>query len=182
MPTKSSAAKPVTPLTADQLAAVLGVSARRIRQLVEEGVGPPQLADGRIDATRLGPWLRSRFLADAGVREDDMLDLESERARLACAQADRAELVVQQMRGELVATDELVRVWSNVLGAFRARMQGIPVRIGAQFSAVQSPAEMEAVARTFIYDALTELSKADYLPAPPATAESPDEPSPAPAA
>jgi phage terminase Nu1 subunit (DNA packaging protein) len=55
-----------------------------------------------------------------------------QRARLASAQADLAELKAAALRGELLDAGEVEREWGGVLRTVRASMLAIPSRVGAR--------------------------------------------------
>jgi predicted RecA/RadA family phage recombinase len=58
-----------------------------------------------------------------------------QRARLASAQADLAELTAAEKRGELLDAAEVERRWGGVLRTVRAGMLAVPSRIGAEADA-----------------------------------------------
>lgn len=61
-----------------------------------------------------------------------MVNLTAERARLARAQAEGAELKNAVSRRELVAAAEVGREWGIILGDLRAELLALPSRLGAQ--------------------------------------------------
>lgn len=73
-----------------------------------------------------------RGTASGRGNEAAVLTLTGERARLARAQAEGAELKNAERRGELVSADETVRAWATVLGDLRAELLALPSRLGAQ--------------------------------------------------
>jgi len=63
-------------------------------------------------------------------REDPTaLNLGSERARLASAQANKAEMEVKVMEGELIPADAVLSNWEPIVGAARAKILGIKSKI-----------------------------------------------------
>lgn len=91
-----------TPVTAEQLAHVLGVTARWVREQAEAGTFP-RLARGRY---ALGRAIRA--YVDAQRARERPADVDGDKARLERARADRMELMVAEKRGVLrdVATVE----------------------------------------------------------------------------
>jgi len=60
-------------------------------------------------------------------RDDNQaLSLYVERARLAAAQADRTELEVKQLRGDLIPAHAVLEAWEPIVGAARAKVLAIP--------------------------------------------------------
>jgi phage terminase Nu1 subunit (DNA packaging protein) len=86
-----------------------------------------------------------------------------QRARLASAQADLAELKAAEKRGELLDAAEVEREWGGVLRTVRAGMLAVPSRIGARLPHLDA-VDLDAIDRE-IRDALTEVA-ADRVTAP----------------
>ena len=86
------------------------------------------------------------------------LDLTSERARLACAQADLAQLDLAEQRGELVRAADVLKQWQTTFASVRARLLLIPSRLAARAYAGATLAEVEAVITAGIHEALIELA------------------------
>ena len=87
------------------------------------------------------------------------LDLSQERAKLSQTQRERVQLDVQRLRGELLAAADVEAAWSDCIGAFRARMLALPIRIAQTAISATSVKEIEAEARKEIDAALEELGR-----------------------
>ena len=117
---------PESEMTENALADLLGLQARRIRQLVSEGVLTKPLH--RRDSVRAYcGWLREK--AQRGVAVQD--DLKAEKVRQAREAADKLALQNAASRGELVSTAEVESTWSGVLREVRSMMLAVPSRCGA---------------------------------------------------
>lgn len=117
---------PVDTMTEAALGDLLGISARRVRQLVTEGVLTKPLR--RRDSVRAYcAWLREK--ASRGVAVMD--DLKAEKIRQAREAADKLALQNAAARGELVRASEVESAWSNVLRDVRSMMLAVPSRCGA---------------------------------------------------
>jgi phage terminase Nu1 subunit (DNA packaging protein) len=79
-----------------------------------------------------------------------------QRARLASAQADLAELKAAEKRGELLAAAEVTAAWSAVLRSVRSGLLAVPSRIGARLPHLDA-IDIAAIERE-IRDALTEIA------------------------
>jgi phage terminase Nu1 subunit (DNA packaging protein) len=79
-----------------------------------------------------------------------------QRARLASAQADLAELKAAEKRGELLAAAEVTAAWSAVLRSVRSGLLAVPSRIGARLPHLDAIG-IAAIERE-IRDALTEIA------------------------
>lgn len=115
-------------LKADDMATLLGLSRRKVSDLAARGLltrtsrGQYELASIRLYVSHL------RTIAAARGGDDD-IDLTAERARLARAQADKAEAQVRVLRGELVEVDAVKREWSDILRSVRSRVLSVPSRV-----------------------------------------------------
>jgi phage terminase Nu1 subunit (DNA packaging protein) len=80
----------------------------------------------------------------------------AQRARLASAQADLAELKAAEKRGELLPAAEVTAEWSSVLRSVRAGLLAVPSRVGARLPHLTATdvAEIDREIR----DALAELA------------------------
>jgi phage terminase Nu1 subunit (DNA packaging protein) len=79
-----------------------------------------------------------------------------QRARLASAQADLAELRTAEKRGELLDAAEVERAWGGVLRTVRASMLAVPSRIGARLPHLTA-ADIDEIDRE-VRDALGEVA------------------------
>ena len=122
--------------SATELAAVLGLSARRVRELAEAGVlkrrgrGRYDAAEATRDYARhLREVAAGRAAATGG---DGGLDLVEQRARLAAAQADRAELELAARRGQLVDAEQVKAGFVNMVTTAKTRLMGVPSKAKAR--------------------------------------------------
>jgi len=95
-----------------------------------------------------------------GRKESDKT-LESERTRLASAQAEKTELEVEVIKGNLIPSDMVESVVNNMISSFRAKILSIPTKAAPSIVQMAEVAEAEDLIREFVYEALTELSEYD---------------------
>lgn len=140
--------EPTTPVDDSTLAALLGVSARRIRQLAEAG-----------DLTRTG---RNEFHLGQALRE--LLDhaagdgangaLMRERVRATKAAADLRELEVAKAKGEVSYVADFERAWSQRCTLIRQNMLNVPTRAVLRLLGSNDEAHFKATLRAEIVSAL----------------------------
>jgi hypothetical protein len=83
------------------------------------------------------------------------------RTRKINAEAEIAELTLQQIHNTLVLADDVVAAWQEVLGAFKSRLLAIPVKAAPIVSVENTTASCKAVVEDLINEALEELSNYD---------------------
>jgi phage terminase Nu1 subunit (DNA packaging protein) len=54
------------------------------------------------------------------------------RERLTAAQAERAELLNEKLRGEMIPADEVRREWLDIRERLKRRLSMIPIRVAAR--------------------------------------------------
>ena len=145
-------------MTQAQVASILDVTARRVRQMHQEGKGPPQNADGQYDEGDFGRWLRGQAADLSGG-----YNYEAERARLTHEQANKVSLEVAELRGELVRASEVGPYWSDMVASMRGKLVGIPSRLSALVAETIARARFQTQADALVCEALAEIEK-DGLP------------------
>ncbi|MFT4913333.1 MAG: phage terminase Nu1 subunit (DNA packaging protein) [Brevundimonas sp.] len=144
-------------VTEAHLADLLGLTSRRVRDLVSDGV-IPKAAPGRFDA-RLATrayceWLRDKASKGRGSQDPAYRE---ERTRLAKQQADKAELANAAQRRELLPAAEVLNAWSLILRNVRAEIMAVPSRVQAKLPGL-SRTDVAEIDRE-IRDALILLSE-----------------------
>lgn len=118
-------------LTAPELARLLGLSDRTVRDLTVAGV-IPKAQRGRY---RLGDAVKaycaSLRTAASGRGSGGLAE---QRARQAKEQADALAMKNAALRGELLPAAEVEATWSKAAGEIRAGMLAIPARLGMRLS------------------------------------------------
>ncbi|MET4684890.1 hypothetical protein [Brevundimonas faecalis] len=140
------------------LAAFLGITARRISQLVEDGVvksvGRGRDAFNVADATRT----YCAFLSDkARGRLGEGDPLKEQKIRQASEAADRLAMQNARDRGELVSAAAVEAEWGATLRGVRAAMLAVPARVHSRVPTLTAHdlAELDREIR----DALTEIGE-----------------------
>lgn len=117
--------------TAEELGALVGLSARSIRDMAAGGTIPKPVARGRYAtaATVKAYVAHLREAAAARGSGEALPALTSERMREARERADHLALKNAAMRGELVPALEVERTWTGALRELRARFLAVPARV-----------------------------------------------------
>lgn len=119
-------------------------SPRAVRELVEREVIPdPKTAT--LDACREA-YIEHLRLQAAGRRGDGaVIDLATERAKLAQEQSRAQALRNAELEGSLLSRADVVETWTNRLVAIRNRMRSLPKRMTSRV-----PGFTSAMARTLL--------------------------------
>lgn len=109
-----------------ELAAVLGLSGRRLRELAAEGVIPPAKKGRYPSATVADYCSYIRGIASGRTSAaDEMLDFNKERALLARSQRHKIEQEMAVKAGELVDAREVTLKFAAMITRARTRLLGM---------------------------------------------------------
>lgn len=134
------------------LALELGIDRRTMAKTVEDL--QPVRQDNRAKYYYLADAARALFAKGAGT-------FEGERTRLTRAQADKTELEVRHLRGELIRAEDVISIWADAVASVRANLISLPTKLATQAIAATSLKDVEDFARGEIYAALDELAHGD---------------------
>lgn len=154
MARKSAAA---TPGNGEQLAKLLNLSIPQCYNLANSGT-IPKPDNGVWDITSCAHQYIKYLQGRAG---EEKRAYTIERTRLIKLQADKTELEIETLKGQLYPASVVETVWNGMVMAFRARMLSLPAK-AAPLCTDTSISLIEDHLRDCIYEALTEL--ADYDP------------------
>jgi len=89
--------------------------------------------------------------------DEGALDLTHESARLKKAQADKTELEVLVVRGELIPAEDVAGAWADMVSAMRAKLLAMPCAICAVLVGL-GMRDIEREIKDYLYNKLEELS------------------------
>lgn len=141
------------PINYEQAAILAGVTERHLHRLIADG-DAPQPIDSRLPVKEFAEWLDKRKRGT---------DFDLARTRLTQAQADKTELEVAELAGDLVRAEEVTTAWGDKIAAARSRFLALPSKLAARVAPPGKTAEVHALAQATVYEALEELA-GDGLP------------------
>lgn len=166
--TASTATKTTTDrVPVDVVADMLGLSARRVQQLVAENVVPKPLKGlyNLRDAVKgYIRYLSERAIGGAtgGIGGKHVAaSIAESRARSEAAKAERAEIELAALKGELVPLEDVQDAWVVMATNMRARMLELPGKAGPEAMTARTPYEATEIVRSHVNTALEELANAD---------------------
>ncbi len=134
------------------IAGVLGLKSRRVQELTK--IGMPQVKRGRYDLAACVQWYveyRVRLASHASRMDNAKL-------RKLTADARKRELEVKVMEEKLIPVDVVVKTWSNITAAMRAKLLAIPTKAAPMILSITTQAEAQEILKSYIYEALDELT------------------------
>ncbi|WP_234745633.1 hypothetical protein [Burkholderia sp. WTPI3] len=144
---------PETIVSDVELAALVKVSTRRIRQLAEQGT----LERVGVNQYELGPSFQALLEEAAGTGSA----LVRERTRKLAAEATRAELALARERGEVALIREFEQAWSNRYTIIKQTMLNIPGRAVLQLIGETNERRFKDVLREEIVLGLTHAANSE---------------------
>jgi hypothetical protein len=145
------------PLTQMQVAKLLGLTERRVRQLDHEPNPPQRNSSGGYPAIEFGVWLRGRWLRGSGTDGETSYEYISERARLTHHLANMEAGREKELRESLVPNAEARDVWERYKEDVTAILLPVSGEIGTA-CAMLPAVEVEGRARTIVYRMLHKLA------------------------
>jgi len=139
------------------LAEAFNVTGRRVQQLAQDDIIPKSVR-GKYDLIACTAAYTKYLHERATGKDIEPQDVHKERTRLLKAQADKTELEVKSMNGELIAAEQVELLWGGLVSAFRAKIMGLPVRCAHRVLNLNTYQEIEEVLRGHVNEALEELS------------------------
>lgn len=119
-------------VSAAVLGNIFGVRDRRVRQMAEEGI-VVRAAKGRYNLVEsLKNYILSLKLAAEGATADSPdgeIEFDEEKALHERVKRHISELKLQTMKGELHKAEDVERVMSDMLAAFKTRVMNIPSKV-----------------------------------------------------
>lgn len=141
--------------TSSELARMLMISARRVQQLVNEGVITRQPEGDYLLPEAVAEYYAFKFKSDEDV------DYWEEKAKHEKAKRELAEIELAAKKGEMHAASDIEEVMVNMLSNLRTQLLGVPSKL-APVLADQEAGWIEKILTEEIASRLSELS--DYSP------------------
>lgn len=160
-------------LTSPRLGDLFGMTDRRVRQLAQQGILPRD-EKGRYPmrdcVLAYVAYLKSNPDESASVKELEYRKLKAETEERQ-AKADKAQLDLDERRGELISRADMYREWIGRCVELRAAMLGLPNELGFRFTADDTRALVEEVSEEFVRTTLETWSReGPFTPRAPSTA------------
>lgn len=153
-----------TEVSSSELACVLGITGRNIRQLVEDG--QLEKVDGRFilsDSVQ-------RYVAFKSKRDKDDEEKRLEKTRLTAdvtmkaSKAQIAKMEADELRGKMHRSEDVAAMTEDLIYTIRGSLMSLPGRLAVDVATVTTPAEAAEIIRKEVHALMRELANYQYDP------------------
>ena len=153
-----------TEVSSSELACVLGITGRNIRQLVEDG--QLEKVDGRFilsDSVQ-------RYVAFKSKRDKDDEEQRLEKTRLTAdvtmkaSKAQIAKMEADELRGKMHRSEDVAAMTEDLIYTIRGSLMALPGRLAVDVATVTTPAEAAEIIRKEVHALMRELANYQYDP------------------
>lgn len=154
-----------TEVSPAELAAVLRLTGRRVRQLTEDGVLRKNGAGRYQLIENVQLWH-----ANATAQPVDEEDVKLEKARrksevqIKASKAMIAKLEAEELKGTMHRAEDVAAITEDLIYTFRGFLVALPGRVAVDVAACDTPAEVSDVLRREVNKGLRELAGYHYSP------------------
>lgn len=154
-----------TEVSTTELACVLGVSGRWIRQMAEDGL-LPKIKVGRF---RLADSVQRYIKASsAGTMDEDEKKAEKTRrlaeAQMKASKATVAKLEADELEGKMHRAEDVAAMTEDLVFTIRGSLMALPGRLAVDVSTANTPAEASEIIRKEVHKIMRELANYRYDP------------------
>lgn len=154
-----------TEVTPAELAAVLRLTGRRVRQLTEDGVLRKN-GSGRYQLIENIQLWHANATAQPVDEEDVKLEKTRRKSevQLKASKAMVAKLEAEELKGLMHRAEDVAAVTEDLVYTMRSALMALPGRLAVDVSACNTPAEAGDVIRREVYKLMRELADYHYDP------------------
>lgn len=156
---------PETEVSTTELACVLGITGRRIRQLAE---------DGQLEKSGQGRFVLAtavqRYIAGLSRETTSAEEARFEKAKqqsevtLKASKAEIARLEMKELQGKMHRSEDVAAMTEDLIYTIRSALMALPGRLAVDACSAQSPAEAAEIIRKEVSAVMKELSSYRYDP------------------
>lgn len=156
---------PETEVSQKELACVLGITGRYIRQLVEDGQ-LDKVRDGRFNlCDAVQRYISIKSKADNSEEAAKMERAKSKaEVQLKASKAMMAKMQVDELNGTLHRAEDVAAMTEDLIYEIRGALIALPGRLAIDVAAAGTAAEASEVIRKEVHKIMRELSNYHYDP------------------
>ena len=155
-----------TEVSTSELACILGISGRYIRQLAEDG----QLRKSSKGRFNLCDSVQKYIKSQSNEEAKNEADIKLEKARrtaeatLKASKAQIAKMEVEELQGKRHRSEDVAAMTEDLIYTIRGALLALPGRLAVDASTAKSPAEAAEIIRKEVYTVMQDLSEYRYDP------------------
>lgn len=152
-----------TEVSPTELACVLGITARHIRRLAEDGV----LEKSQKGRYKLCASVKQYIASKEDATEDDAKLEKAKKAAevtLKTSKAHIAKMEANELRGRMHRSEDVEAMTADLIYTIRGSLLALPGRLAVDVAAVKTPAEAAEVIRREVALLMQELTQYRYDP------------------
>lgn len=152
-----------TEVSPTELACVLGITARHIRRLAEDGVLEKSQKGRYALCDSVQRYIDSK---ETGTEDDAKVEKAKKAAEvmLKTSKAHIAKMEADELRGKMHRSEDVEAMTSDLIYTIRGSLLALPGRLAVDVAAVKSPAEAAEIIRREVTLLMQELSQYRYDP------------------
>lgn len=148
-----------------ELALTLGLTARRVRQLAQDGI-LPTAANGKY---RLCESVQRYITYITGDNlTDDDIEIEKARKKaetqIKMAKADVAKLEARELQGKMHRSEDVQAITEDMANTLRGLLLALPGRLAVDVANARDAAEASVIIRNAVYEVMDEMNQYHYSP------------------
>lgn len=154
-----------TEVSTTELASVLGISARRVQQMAQDGT-LPTIRRGSFELCKSVQRYISFLGKDSLSEEEEKLEKVRRQSEvtLKASKAKVAQLEANELQGKMHRSEDVAAMTEDLIYTIRAALIALPGRTAVDAAAAKTPAEVSEVIRKEVYKVMRELSAYRYNP------------------
>lgn len=150
-----------TEVSTKEIALILGVTARWVQQLTQDGIFST-IGRGRYNlAETIQAYVKYRT-----GKEADANDLERKEAELSIKKAKAIITVLEakELQGKMHRSEDVAAMTEDLIYTIRSMLLALPGRLAVDVALTQDPAEAAEIIRREVFKVMEELSNYKYDP------------------
>lgn len=148
-----------------ELAAILGVSARRIQQMAQDGT-LPTIRRGSFALCKSVQRYISFLGKDKLSEEEEKLEKVRRQSEvtLKASKAQIAKLEASELQGKMHRSEDVAAMTEDLIFTIRAALVALPGRLAVDVVSAETAAEASDIIRKEVYKVMKELAAYHYNP------------------
>lgn len=155
---------PETEVSTTELACVLGITGRRVRQLAEDGQF--EKSDGSFNLCDCVQRYISSVSGGTKSKEEEKIEMvaRNSEAMIKQSKAKIAKMEASELEGQMHRSEDVAVFMDDLIFTMRSALMALPGRLAVDVAATQSAAEASDIIRKEANKVMLEISEHQYDP------------------